>query len=265
MKMSKFSWAALALFAAAAGCNNNPQTANTSGDGGSNSGGTAQGENPSTASFDNSLKHNGFTYMGFGRNDELTYEYQELEGAPGQEGTEAIEVKSSEKDKAVVQINRAGALSRLGTETYEVRPDGVYLTIMGLGQLKAPMLAIPGDVKVGSKWTSTLETTGTGSSKYQFSINNVAEKEEDIKVKAGSYKALLVTGTGTLSQGGNKPQKIQYKTWYAKDLGTVLMRIELVDDKGVSKKSSVELVAVGKTEASDKAPAKPEAAPATAG
>jgi hypothetical protein len=245
MKTTSFSWAAFALIAVAAACNPGDKAGGTTTTGTTTGTTTAGTTGTSAPVVDAKLMNDGYRYMGFNRTGDMTYSYSRVEGTKGESGVESVQIVDATPDKATIKVNRSGALSDLGSESYEVRPDGVYLTEMALGQLEKPMLAIPGDVKVGSKWTSDLVTKGVGSGPNKFTIDNVAEKEEDITVKAGTYKALLVSGRGTMTAKG-VTQTVLYKTWYTKDIGTVLMRIEVVDKKGTSLKSSVELTTAGK-------------------
>lgn len=242
MRVNQGYWvlAALAVMVGLTACNGKNTAQNT--DTTTTTGGTSNGTTtPEAPKIDDKLKHSGFRYFGLDRTGDATYEYSSVQGAAGTEGTEAIEVVSAAPEKSVIKINRGGSLTDLGAETYEVRPDGVYLVEMKLGVLDKPMLAMPADVKVGDKWVSELSAKASTGATYAFKISNHAEKEESVVTKAGEFTALLVTGTGTITIDG-KSRNVQYKTWYAKDAGTVRMRIEAKNDQGETVKQSVELV-----------------------
>lgn len=243
MRVTKGYWAFAAIAAATmlAGCNGNNKPAGTSGETTTTGSATTGTTNPPPVTVDDKLKHDAYSYLGFDRKGDSTFEYSKVQGAAGERGTEAIEIISSTPEKSVVKINRGGALTELGAETYEVRPDGIYLIEINLGKLEKPMLAMPSNVKVGDKWLSELVVNTPAGKKLSFKINNNATKEEEVITKAGEFNALLVTGTGTITADG-KASTVQYKTWYVKDLGNVMMRIESKDSEGTPIKQSVELV-----------------------
>lgn len=261
----RLGWAAAALIVLAAGwgCTN---TAAKPGEGSEGKGkeGTST-EAPKVVG--ENLKTEAFNWMGFDREDTYNYLVSEMEGVDAQPGTQTLALVSTSENAAKFQFTRAGSMEKLGSEDFEARKDGIYQTRMSLGALAEPMLVMPGDVKTGSSWPSTFETTDSNGRKIVFKVTNKAEKEESVKVKAGDYNALLVTTTGTMTvtepaAEGAAPAKpvvnqLSSKAWYAKGIGNVKMTLEVKRPDNSSVRSSVELESIGAKPADSPAPSTP--------
>lgn len=205
---------------------------------------TTGGSNPTsenaTPVVPDALKHEGFAYYGLGRDKILQYDFENLEGTGPQPGTLRADIKSADGEKATYAIERSGSLIALGSETDEVRPDGIYMTEMSLGTLKSPVLSMPADPAVGKSWPSKMEVEIPGAGVTTMEVLNKVEKIEKVTTPAGEFDALLVVSTGDMIQG-DKKGKISSKVWYAKDVGIVQLRLESVDAEGKSIKQSMVL------------------------
>jgi hypothetical protein len=243
----------LALFVV--GCNAPAATAQKEGkgtDGASQktSEGTATEPAPAPKEVAASLKHDGFVWMGFEKTEPVTYSLIDLEGANPKIGTQTIRLTDATDKAAMYQITRSGGLETLGSEDFEIKPDGVFQTRMSSGTLEKPFLMMPSKVEVGTAWTGSFSTTDTQGRKIEFKVNNKAERMEKVKTKAGEFDSLLVTTTGTMTvttDGKPETNQLSSKTWYSKAVGQVKMTLEVKKAGGQNVKSSVEMAPAEKT------------------
>lgn len=195
------------------------------------------------------LKHDGYAYNGFDRSTPLTYLFARIEGDKPEEGTQTSELTSVEKGQAAFSVKRTGSLMAIGNEELLVKADGVYLVSTSLGSPEQPVKLMPSEVKPGTVWNYDYElntTTGskTGTSKMRFKGTARAEKEEKIKVAAGEFDTIQVTETAQMDNAGVKGT-VSSKSWYAKGVGVVKMKMEVKDNKGRIVTSTIELSGTG--------------------
>lgn len=195
------------------------------------------------------VKTEGAAYLGYPREGVLTYKYSQLEGMAAERGEETTKLASTEGGQAVFEITRSNALAMLGSETVELRKDGVYMVKTSLGEINAPALTMPADVKVGSKWSSSLELTRPNGDVMSMTISYEALREEKIKVEAGEYETLVISGKGEVSvapKGGEKRSSPwSSQLWHAKGVGHVRMMQDAKNSEGEPVKQYMELVKQG--------------------
>ena len=240
-------WAGL-LMALAIGCApNNPATSGTGTTGSGTSTTTTGGD--AVQSVPPELKHDGFEYNGFDRTAPLTYLFALVEGDKPEEGKQTSELKSVEKGQATYSVKRTGSLMAIGDEELAVRPDGVYLVSTSLGSPQSPVLLMPAVLKPGTVWDynyelNTTTPSKTGGSKMHFKGKARVEKEEKIKVAAGEFDTLMVSETAEMDNAGAKGT-VSSKSWYAKGIGVVRMKMEVKDSKGAIVTRTIELSDTG--------------------
>jgi hypothetical protein len=195
------------------------------------------------------VKTAGAEYLGFPREGVLTYKYSQLEGMAAERGEETTKLASTKDGKAVFEITRSSALAMLGSETVELRKDGVYMVRTSLGEIDAPALTMPADVKVGSKWSSSLKLTRPNGDLMSMTISYEALREEKIKVEAGEFDTLVISGKGEVSvapKGGEKRSSPwSSQLWHAKGVGHVRMMQDAKNSEGEPVKQYMELVKQG--------------------
>lgn len=175
----------------------------------------------------------GARYLGLSFRGQRAYAYSMVPGTKPSIGSEET---TYDRESGHYTVKRSGGLAAHGDEKFEVRGDGVYLVEIQDGELKRPMLSIPSELPIKCFWNSSL-SVGV----LQLSISNVILREESVQTKAGKFQTLLVCGDGTISVEGQS-QKIVFKTWYAKDIGAVKMRIRSESDAGMTTTQSTELI-----------------------
>jgi hypothetical protein len=173
----------------------------------------------------------------------LTYEVKEGAGEPT-EGTQKIELKGVEKGQATYTITRTGGLTEMGDEDLVVKPDGVYLTRSSWGQVEPPMLSFPAQVAEGKSWTTSSKMQDKDGRTVTLDSSWTVGKSEKIKVQAGEYDVVKVTGKGTLKLDKDS-YPLNAEGWYSKELGAVKMVVKSKDNTGKDKASVVELKKVG--------------------
>ena len=199
---------------------------------------------PDPAAVSTELKHDAFAYNGFDRRTQLTYLFSQFQGDTAKQGTQMSELKSLTSDVAAYSVKRSGSLDQIGDEELEVRPDGVYLVSTEQGSPNIPVRLMPSVVKPGTVWNYDYVLTTTQGLKMTFKGRAKAEKETKLKVAAGEFDTLMVTETAEMDKGGTKGT-VSSKTWYAKGVGVVQMKMELKDSSGKIVTSTVELSGTG--------------------
>jgi hypothetical protein len=196
------------------------------------------------------LKHSGADFLGLKEPGTLTYKFSQMEGLPPERGEETTTLVEAGADKAVFDVTRTNALMLLGSETVEVRKDGVYIIKTSLGELKTPALSMPADVKPGAKWTSSLELTRPNGDVMTMSTSYEALREEKITVEAGEFDSLVISGKGeikvTPKDGAASTTPWTSTVWHAKGIGHIRMSQEAKNAEGKPVKQYMELVKEGK-------------------
>ncbi|MBX3096964.1 MAG: hypothetical protein KF812_08885 [Fimbriimonadaceae bacterium] len=185
---------------------------------------------PVSVSLPAELLSEGVAYMGADRSQRLVYNLFQ-DGKDMGEGTMEIRIVEVKDGMAQVDINRTGSLESMGNESMSIRKDGIYTVSLGLGTIKEPQLQIPADLKVGKKWNSNFEIKAvTGDTTKMVQSSNAA-KTESVQVKAGTFDALRVDGTGTITRttanGEKSDTKVATTSWYVKGIGLIKMEITL--------------------------------------
>lgn len=250
MRGSLLSVIGLALVVSGCGpSNSGPAPGPSTGGAPTGTGTTGQANGTARLTVPDELKHDGYAYNGFAKTTPLTYLFTRLEGDKPEEGTQTSELTSVEKGQAAYSVKRTGALMAIGDEDLMVKPDGVYLVSTSLGSPEKPVMLMPAEVKPGTVWDYDYElntTTGskTANSKMHFKGKAKAEKEEKVKVAAGEFDTLMVSETADMDNAGVKGT-VSSKSWYAKGVGVVRMKMEVKDSKGRIVTSTIELSGAG--------------------
>ena len=241
------SLAALALLTAGCqpkGAAGTPPTGGSGDTASSSAGGNGQGSSEATVQVPESLKHDAFRYIGFDHKKPLKYSYVKLQGTAPEEGSQTCVIKSADKDAADVLVERDGSLKELGTEEFQVKPDGIYLVSTQQGKPDKPVMQMPAKLPVGTVWDYKFPLTGKSGEKMTLTGKAKVEAVEKVKVEAGEFDTIRVTETATLDFNG-KPSTVSMKTWYAKDVGIVKMKMEMKNEKGDIVTSTMELSGTG--------------------
>lgn len=192
------------------------------------------------AAVDSALKHDAYQYNGLDQTKALKYLFSQVQGQKATEGEQTVTLTKSSASEADFEVKRTGSLQVLGDQTSRVMADGVYLVSTTLGSPSKPVMVMPAKVEPGTVWEPVYALEATGGTKVQYDGKARAERIEKVKVAAGEFDALLVTETAKMDNGGNKGT-VSSKTWYAKGVGIVKMRMELKDASGKIVTSTVEL------------------------
>lgn len=198
---------------------------------------------PAAPKVPDNLKTEGFAYYGLNNEKPLTYAVR-AEGEEPAEGVQTVELKNVEGGVANYTVSRTGGLSRMGDESLVAKPDGVYLTRSTWGQVEPPMLSFPDKATEGKSWKTGSSMKGEDNRTVVLESTWTVGKAEKIKVEAGEFDVIKVTGTGTLKLG-KETHPLKAEGWYSKELGAVKMVVKSKDDKGKDKSSVVELKKVG--------------------
>jgi DUF3108-like len=230
-----------------AGCGPSTTQANTSsGQGGASAGtpGPNATSEPPAPTVPEALKYASYVYNGFDRSGPLTYLFAKIQGDQPTEGTQVTALKSVKDGIASFEVTRTGSLQRLGDEDLLVKPDGIYMERSSVGTPSAPVKVMPTDFKIGTVWDYDYVLNTPDGKKIRFKGKGRVEKEEKVKVAAGEFDTLMTTETATMDNDGVKGS-VSSKSWYAKDIGAVKMKMEVKDSKGQILQSSLELAKVG--------------------
>lgn len=196
------------------------------------------------------LRHAGYEYYGLGCMDDLVYDL-ELNGV-FEKGKQTVNYQGLVDGVPTYVINRTGSLSQLGSETLQLKKDGVVLTEASLGKLSEPVIALPADVAVGKTWTVPQKIVRSDGKVLEMTANNKVDKQEKIKVPAGEFDCLHVVTTGTIKFDG-KSQPYVADCYYAKTVGTVKLTITSTAEGDKKQTTVVTLNSVEKPGASSDA------------
>ncbi len=156
------------------------------------------------------LKHEGYQYYGLALADELTYDF-DYNGSKRQ-GKQKQTYNGFTDGKPRFTIERAEALSNLGTDILEIREDGVYMVSSREQVLETPILALPAKMEIGKTWEVSQKLKDAQGNEVTLKASNKIEKQEKVTTPAGACDCLVVSMNGTLTVQG-KTQKVSGKTW----------------------------------------------------
>jgi hypothetical protein len=219
-----FAALTLGLFA----CNNDSKGVTTP-DKGSETGTTGTTIPEAKQEVPENLKHEGYQYYGLEVKDEQTYDF-DYNGSKRQ-GMQKETYLGLTDGKPRFSIERAEALSNLGTDVVEVREDGVYMISSREQALETPMLALPAKMEIGKSWDITEKLKDINGNEVTLKASNKIDGQEKITTPAGSFDCLVVSMSGTLVTQG-KTQKVSGKTWYAAGTGTVKLTVSTTGADG---------------------------------
>ena len=195
----------------------------------------ASNENPLKIPAD--LVTEGARFMGYPFSKKIVYK---MTGFPAGQSSEQTVVPTYDAAKKAVTINYQGEPS-FTSETYELRLDGLYGTLLGGNEVDPPMLAMAAEPTVGKSWP----LKGTLKQGEGMKVDTVVrvERREKIKVAAGEYDALLLTEAGTISVGA-MTFKVSGKGWYVEGIGAVKRTISQTDSAGKTSNITIEAVTI---------------------
>jgi len=195
---------------------------------------TTTGSSTATeTSIPENLKHAGYHYSGAANTKSVKFKLI----YPGETEPSIIEqtIKFSklEKGNASFDVVRSGAKAELlGNEVSVVQPDGVFTVTSTKGRLEKPILGLPADLKVGSKWKRVgklIETSSMTATETSEDCEVVAE--EKVKTEAGTFDALKIVSKGFFKQLDIK-SNISSTSWYARNIGLVKLEFAVKDKDG---------------------------------
>lgn len=241
----------LGMSLALTGCNNKagsiaepPKLGATSTSNSTSGDSTKAGGAPSTTSVPVDLKHDAYSYNGFDRVKPLTYLFAQVQGDKPTTGTQVSELKTSDKDSATFLTKRTGSLEFLGEDEVLVKSDGLYLVSTSQGKPEKPVRQMPAKLTVGTVWDYEYNLLSNAGKKMYMKGKARVEAEEKIKVTGGEFDTLRVSETANLDNDGSKAE-VAMKTWYAKNLGIVKMKMELKTSTGRLITTTMELSGTG--------------------
>ncbi|MBV6457552.1 MAG: hypothetical protein HONBIEJF_00665 [Fimbriimonadaceae bacterium] len=224
-------WLALLIAAAliASGCTPEEQSKGSTGT-------STTGSTPTSASdsqIPENLKHAGYLYSGASSDKPVKFKL----AYPGEKEPTIVEqtIKFSklEKGNATFDVVRNGPMAdKLGNEVSVVQPDGVYTVTSTKGRLEKPILGLPADLKVGSKWKRVgklIEPSSMTATETSEDCEVVAE--EKVVTAAGTFDALKIVSKGYFKQVDIK-SNITSTSWYARDIGLVKLEFAVKDKNG---------------------------------
>jgi len=197
---------------------------------------------PEAPKVPDALKTDGYYYYGLDNTQPLTYSVSDGVAKPA-DGVQTVQLKGVDKD-ANYTISRTGALTNMGDEDLVVKADGVYLVRSMWGPVEPPMLSFPDKAAEGKTWKTASEMKGADDRSIKMECNWTIGKAEKLKVEAGEFDVIKVTGNGSLTMEG-KSHPLTAEGWYSKKVGAVKLSVKSKDDAGKDKATVVELKKVG--------------------
>lgn len=129
------------------------------------------------------------------------------------------------KEKATFVEDRTGSLSDVfGSDTLEVRPDGVYAVASDKEQIDKPQLELPTGFVNGKPWKID-SLAKVGAQKVRQKMTFSCTGPDSVTIAGKTYPAMLVVGNGSFITDG-KPAKVSMRQWFVRDIGNV--KVEMV-------------------------------------
>lgn len=183
------------------------------------------------------LVTDGLELMGHPFDKKITYQ---VTGFPIGSSSEQIVVPSYDADKKQLTFSYEGS-PNMSSETYELRPDGVYGVSLAGNALEPPLKALPSEVSDGLSWPSV----GTLKQGAGIDIDTTIRVtgREKVKVPAGEYDALVIAEEGTIkTEGGTL--KVTGKAWYVEGIGAVKRLVDQTDPTGKASNITIEALKI---------------------
>jgi hypothetical protein len=188
------------------------------------------------------LMHDGYIYGGFSAKSASQKFVFTIEGQTPQEGEANNKFVELKDGKAIFERARSGALANVGSDTAEIRKEGVFVASISSGKVSGDTMELPAKLEIGKTWpANTTIDSGkpeTGVIK-QTGLYKVV-RDEKVTVQGKSYDSRVVVMEGTMA---GKDTKATVKTtfWLVKDLGAVKTRIERTMSMAKSPVITIEL------------------------
>lgn len=177
---------------------------------------------PDRAEISDSFKHAGYRVYGLDFPGTLEYTVVTY-GLPAEPGTSTYEYIGLQDGFPTFRVTRSGALGAFGTQTLQVREDGVYVVQSSLHAITEPAMELPADFDVDKVWNSEITVDGS-----VIRTTNKVEAKETITVPAGEFEAYRVVSTSTVA--GQQGAQVSMKAWLVPDVGYVMLRSETIPD-----------------------------------
>ena len=186
---------------------------------------------PDRGTIPQNLKHAAFEYYGLGNTKSMDVTLKAPDVAEKTGGV-SIDFEKMLEGKAYFKVTRTGAVAEdLGNDSVMVDSTGVYMVGTSIGTISPnQFLALPADVTPGKTWMLKTKVTRDDNQEIEEDSTYKIVGVQDVKTKAGTQKALLVTSDGFANVSvGTQKQKAKYQTksWYVKGVGPVRIEISL--------------------------------------
>jgi hypothetical protein len=237
-------WIAILALAAAFGCT--PKAEDNGNKGNETTPVTKGGDSSDDQAVElpDKLNHMGLRYAGLNGVERL-YDVVNLIGGTPEVGSEIASITSAQDDVAIFSITRAGGLANLGSETHEVRTDGIYLIEMMNNELEEPMLLFPAEPKVGESWEGSFNVTIKGQEINCKNVVSKFEALETITCALGEVEAMRVSSVGNfeITAGTNVTEKVvSADLWYVLDHGMVKLNMTADEKDGETITTTMDLI-----------------------
>lgn len=180
-------------------------------------------EPPSNLTVPESLKTPALEYFGVKGQSNLKYEVASSDGTKT-ELTRELKFVSASPEKALIEETAFSSLGGSQKFEHEVTKNGIYSRqIMQSGKKSEFQLALPADMKVGTKWQNKTTIEVAGQPREMTSSSRIVGFEK-VKVGGKTYEAIKLSEEATL--GGAVPEKWKSTSWLAKGVGLVKLEIE---------------------------------------
>ena len=169
-----------------------------------------------------SLQTDAYRYYGLSYGKPLDMEMRLKPDAGVLTGALSYRMSKVDKDRATFVMETTGSLNdKLGTETLELRADGLYSISSNMMKLASPQLELPTGLATDKTWPVD-STAESASGKVRQRMTFSCKGPQDLKIGGKTYTTLYVVGVGTVSMGGQQ-SKVTFKEWFVKDIGMVKM------------------------------------------
>ncbi|GIV02508.1 MAG: hypothetical protein KatS3mg015_1338 [Fimbriimonadales bacterium] len=139
------------------------------------------------------------------------------------------EVKKVGDAVRVVFTNIGGPLHG-NTDTYELRPDGVWAIGLNNAEFSQAFITLPAEMKPGYTWTYKA-TIQQGGSETVLDVKAEIVGKADVTVPLGTFKAWKVVTTGSSTING-MTQTLKDVIYYAEGVGMVKDEMTLAQQQG---------------------------------
>lgn len=184
----------------------------------------ASGTKPAPKTIPDSLLTDGALYLGAPFEKSLQYEVKGLPAGPAS-GSQEIEVVEVTDTKAVISAKWTGGLVALGSQKFEITPNGVTQVETEGQKMTPPVLYLPAKIGIGTNWSNDtkIEQLQTLENVTLTSKSKVV-REETVKTPAGDFTCFVVQETGKM-KATDLDVNSEATYWIAKGVGLVKARI----------------------------------------